>query len=304
MKKILITGCNGTIGTRLCENLLGQDYNVIGIDWRANKWNKEIDKLNLKGDLRDRATFNKLPKDIDLIIHLAANARVYNLVKEPNLARDNFETTFNTLEFARKNNIRRFIFASSRETYGNSDKIVHSENEVRIENCESPYTASKIAGEALVHSYQRCYGIDFIIFRFSNVYGMYDDSDRVIPLFIRSIKENKDLIVFGKEKLLDFTYIDDAVAGVLKGIERFDNAKNNTYNLGSGKGTAITKLAEMIRELMGGRNKIIVKENRTGEVIKFIADISKAKQKLNYEPKTDIAEGIKKSIQWYQRNLW
>ncbi len=302
--KILITGSSGTIGARLCEKLLKQNYEIIGIDWKPNKWNEEIDKLTLNGDLRDESTLNKIPKDFDLVIHLAANARVYNLVKEPKLAKDNFLTTFNTLDFARKNNIRRFMLASSRETYGNSDKVVYSENEVYIQNCESPYTASKIGGEALVHAYQQCYGINFIIFRFSNVYGMFDDSDRVIPLFIRLTKENKDLIVFGKEKLLDFTYIDDCISGILKAIKNFEKAKNDTYNLGSGKGPSIIEVAQLIQKMMKSKNKIIIKENRTGEVVKFIANISKAKEKLGYEPKTNILEGIKKSIAWYQKNLY
>ena len=132
---------------------------------------------------------------------------------------------------------------------------------------------------------------------------MYDDSDRVIPLFIKLTKEGKDLTIFGKEKLLDFTYIDDCVSGILKGIENFDNVKNDTYNLGSGKGTSIIKIAESIQKLMRGKNKIIVKENRTGEVIKFIADISRAKEKLGYEPQITIEEGLKKTIQWYQENI-
>lgn len=304
MSKILITGSSGTIGTRLCEKLLEQNYEIIGIDWKPNKWVKKIDEITLRADLRDKSTFDKLPKSLDLIIHLAANARVYNLVKDPNLARDNFETTFNTLDFARKNNIKRFVFASSRETYGNSEKVVHSENEVYIQNCESPYTASKIGGEALVHAYQQCYGINFITFRFSNVYGMYDDSDRVIPLFIRLTKEDKDLTVFGREKLLDFTYIDDCISGVLKAINNFKKAQNDTYNIGSGKGTSILEIARLIQKFMKSQNKIVIKENRTGEVVKFIADISKAKQKFNYQPKTNILEGIKKSIAWYKENLY
>lgn len=304
MKKILVTGSSGTIGARLSEKLLEKNYDVVGVDWKPNKWNKKIEKLTLHYDLRDKSIFNKLPNALDLIIHLAANARVYNLVKDPNLARDNFETTFNTLEFARKNKIKRFILASSRETYGNSEKIVHSEDDVRLENCESPYTASKIGGEALVHAYHQCYGLDFIILRFSNVYGMYDQSDRVIPLFIKLIKEGKDLTIFGKEKFLDFTYIDDTISGILKAIENFKKAKNDVYNIGSGKGISILKAAKLLQEMMAGKNKIIIKENRTGEVVKFVANITKAKQKLGYKPKTDIKDGIKKSIQWYQENLY
>lgn len=300
IKKILITGSSGTIGTRLCEKLLEKGYKIVGVDWKPNKWNDRINELTIIGDLRSKQTFQKLPKDIDLVIHLAANARVYNLVVDPNLARDNFETLFNTIEFCRLNNIKRFIFASSREVYGNSKQIVHSESEAYVRNCESPYTATKIGGEALVHAYHQCYGIDFIIVRFSNVYGMYDDSDRLVPLFIRLTKENEDLVVYGKEKLLDFTYTDDAILGVLKSIENFNKIKNDVFNIASGKGTSIVEVAQLIRKYMNGKNKIIAKENRAGEVVRFVADISKAKEKISYRPKTMISEGIKRSIQWYE----
>ena len=297
--RILVTGSSGTIGTRLCEKLLEENYAIIGVDLKPNRWNDRINKLTIIGDLRDKETFKNLPKDVDLAVHLAANARVYNLVVDPSLARDNFEILFNTLEFCRRNDIKRFIFASSREVYGNSNQIVHSENEAYVRNCESPYAASKIGGEALVHAYQQCYGINFIIIRFSNVYGMYDDSDRVIPLFIKLAKENRDLVVYGKEKLLDFTYIDDAISGVLKCIENFDQVKNDVFNIASGKAISIVELAQLIRKYMHSKSKIVIKESRTGEVMKFIADISKAKEKLGYEPKTTIDEGIKKSIKWY-----
>lgn len=301
IKKILITGSSGTIGTRLIEKLLEDNYQVTGVDWRPNQWSKTIDDLTVNCDLRDKAALQKLPRDFDLIIHLAANARVYNLVKDPSLARDNFETTFNTLEFARQNRTKRFIFASSRETYGNTEQIKHSENDVRLQNCESPYTASKMAGEALVYAYQRCYNIDFAVFRFSNVYGMYDVSDRVIPLFIGLARENKPITIFGKDKLLDFTYIDDCVDGIVKAIANFAAAKNDTYNLGAGKGSTIQELAEMIVKILKSQSQIIIQENRTGEVVKFIADIAKAQEKLGYQPKIYIKEGIAKAIQWYQQ---
>lgn len=301
--KILITGSSGTIGTRLSEKLLEKGYEVVGVDWKNNKWNKKVDELTIKGDLRDVSTFDKIPSDIDLVVHLAANARVYNLVKDPSLARDNFETTFNVLDFARKNNVKRFIFASSREVYGNSEKIVHQEDEAHVKNCESPYTASKVAGEALVYAYSQCYGIDFVITRFSNVYGMYDDSDRIIPLFISLTKQGKDLVVFGKEKLLDFTYIDDCVAGVLKCIENFSEIKNDVYNIASGKAVSILEVAQFLQETMKSNNKIIIEENRTGEVVRFAADISKAKRVLGYEPQTTITQGVQKAVLWYSENV-
>jgi len=299
IKRILVTGSSGTIGTRLTENLLDQGYEVVGVDWRPNKWSKRVDNITIRCDLRDKAVVAQLPSDFDLLIHLAANARVYNLVLDPSLARDNFETTFNTLEFARQNKIQRFVFSSSRETYGNLDMIKYKEEDVRLVNCESPYTASKIGGEALVYAYSRCYGLDFVVFRLSNVYGMYDESDRVVPLFIRLAKANKEITVFGKDKLLDFTYIDDCVEGIQQAIAKFEAAKNDTYNLGFGQGTAILEVAQIIVDALKSQSKIVIGENRTGEVVRFIADISKAQEKLDYQPKVNIKEGIAKAIGWY-----
>lgn len=304
LNKILITGSSGTIGTRLFETLLKSGYDVTGVDKKPNKWNSKLNENTILVDLRNRDDiFEKIPNDFDLVIHLAANARVYNLVVDPHLARDNFETIFNILEFTRKNNISKFMFASSREVYGNTEEFHHSEEHISVSDCESPYTASKIAGESLINSYHRCYGIDFIIFRFSNVYGMYDDSDRVIPLFIKLCEEGKDLTIFGKEKLLDFTYIDDAVNGVKLCIDKFNTAKNDVYNLAHGAGTTIFETAEMINKYSNSNSKIIIKDNRLGEVVKCITNISKAKQKLDYVPTTTISEGIQKTIDWYRQNL-
>ena len=103
---------------------------------------------------------------------------------------------------------------------------------------------------------------------------------------------------------MDFTYIDDAISGVLKCIENFDQVKNDVFNIASGKGVSIIELAQLIQKYMDSKNRIVIKENRTGEVVKFIADISKIKQKLSYEPRTAITEGIKKSIKWYMERMY
>lgn len=301
---ILVTGAAGTIGTRLCETLLASGQNVRGMDWRKNIWKPEIDALCTTIDLRDAAALHSLPpSSFDAIVHLAANARVYELVEHPDRACDNFVTTFNVLEFARRRNIPRIIFASSRECYGNIQAEKYDESLARIENCESPYTASKIGGEALVESYTRCYGIDHVTIRFSNVYGMYDDSIRVVPNFIRLARKNEPLTVFGKRKFLDFTYIDDAVSGIMSALQKFDAAKNDTYNIAYGEGTSIVTLAERVKELTGSSSALLLSESRTGEVIQYVADISKAKRTLGYAPATPFATGIEKAVRWYVDHL-
>ena len=299
-QRILITGSSGTIGTRLFECLLTNGYPVRGTDIRPNNWNKNLNRLTILGDLCKSEELKNLPHDLDIVIHLAANARVYNLVLNPKLARDNFEMLFNILEYCRMNDIEKFIFSSSREVYGNSGRSICTEEDALVKNCESPYTASKIGGEALVHAYHQCYGIDFIITRFSNVYGMYDDSDRVIPLFIRQTLNNEDLKIYGKNKMLDFTYIDDTVDGIIKCIQHFSKVKNSVFNIASGKSVPIIEIAEQIIQSMNGKNSVVLKNNRRGEVIQSSIDISKAHQELGYSPKTQIHEGIKKTLVNYK----
>jgi nucleoside-diphosphate-sugar epimerase len=112
--------------------------------------------------------------------------------------------------------------------------------------------------------------------------------------------QHKNLIVFGEHKMLDFTYIDDCIKGIERVIENFDQVRGNTFNIATGKGTSIMQVADMIKDKTGSNSRIIIKESRTGEVTNFIADITKAKRLLGYNPKISIQEGIKRSFEWYK----
>ena len=122
------------------------------------------------------------------------------------------------------------------------------------------------------------------------------------PRFFREAKANQVLNVFGREKCLDFTYIDDCVDGIILGIQHFETAKNDTYNLAYGEGTTILHLAEEMKRLLGSTSSIHITEARTGEVTHYIADTSKAEKKLGYKPKTPFSEGIRRSVEWYREN--
>lgn len=292
--RVLVTGSSGTIGTELCLELL-KGHELQGVDVRPNQWSPAVSERTMLRDLRK-------PLDLDscdMAIHLAANARVWDLVQNPGLARDNFEMLFNVLEYARVHDVKRFLFASSREVYGNSDKHVHHEDEAYVKNCESPYTASKIGGEALVHSYQQCYGIDFVIVRFSNVYGRYDLSTRVVPRFISQAIAGQPLVVYGKDKVLDFTFISDAVDGILSCISRFGSVQNDTFNIASGTGSTLTEVAQAVTRLLRSRSEMRLEGSRTGEVVKYIADISKARRLLAFAPKVSLEDGLRQSVAWY-----
>jgi UDP-glucose 4-epimerase len=297
--RILLTGSSGTIGTRLFESL-APHHELVGVDTRRNKWNPRLDGVTLNADLRDAGHLDRLSPEFDLIIHLAANARVYELVERPELAFDNMLINHNVLEYMRKKRIAKVIYASSREAYGNiMGSTAVAEDSVRLENCESPYAASKMAGEAMIHAYGRTYGMDCVILRFSNVYGMYDDSDRVVPLWIRECMRGRNLTVYGRDKSLDFTYIDDAVDGVVRVVDRFEKAKGNTFNIARGEEVRLLDVAERIKALLGCHSENVIRESRPGEVWKYRADITKAGRLLGFRPQVGIEEGLTRTVQWY-----
>ncbi len=300
-KIVVVTGSSGTIGTRLCEYLFTQkQFHIIPVDWKKNPWNNEINQRTVRVDLRNSAaTFKKLPKQADQVIHLASNARVYDLVKEPKLACDNMLTTFNVLEYAR-HRAQGIIFASSREVYGGTSDYVHAEQKVDIRMCENSYAASKLAGEAMVWSYFRSYHLPFIIYRFANVYGMYDVSNRVIPFFLQKLSKNLPISIYGKDKLLDFTYIDDTIHGLTLGMNRFSKVCNNAYNIASGAGVRIVNLAHDLKNRLNSRSKISITDNRTGEMVRFVADIRLAKKRLGYRPLVTMRDGLDRSVEWYR----
>jgi UDP-glucose 4-epimerase len=245
------------------------------------------------------------PPGLDVVVHLAAHAKVHELVKEPSRALENATMTFNVLEFCRHNRLP-LIFSSSREVYGDIHRYITEESYADFAYTESPYSASKIAGEAFIYSYAQCYGLHYLVFRFSNVYGRYDNDiermERVIPLFIRKIKNNQPITIYGKEKVLDFTYIDDCVAGICKGIELLVCGQefNHTINLAFGQGNSLATLADYIGQALDSRPDIRFAPPRVGEVTHYVANIGKARALLNYNPQTPLREGIFKSVTWSQ----
>lgn len=296
---ILVTGSSGTIGTALTNRLLSDGYETTGVDIVTNPWLEKVNKRTVIADLRDESELERLPTDVDMVVHLGAHARVHELVRYPELARENVEILFNVLEYSRENQIPRFIFASSREVYGDGKKLVYDESETRVDGSESPYTASKVSGEALVNSFDSCYDISASVLRFSNVYGRYDRSDRVIPLFIAKSTHGEELTVYGENKLLDFTYLDDCVGGVKQVIEQFPKAKGSTLNIASGQGYSLIELAHEVNERTPSSSEIRIESSRNGEIEQFIADISTAKKLLGYSPSYSLEEGLEETIEWY-----
>ena len=299
-KRILITGSSGTVGTALVQALDAKGFAVTPLDIRPSIWDAKINRRTVRCDLRKPLDKLKLRHTPDLIVHLAANARVHDSVVNPQMAFDNHMMTYNVLEYARIKGVGKVLFTSSREVYGETDARSRiREDNTHVSKMKAPYTASKFASEALVHSYHDCYGIKPVIVRLSNVYGRYDVSERVIPLFLYYAKRNRDLCVFGKEKKLDFTHIDDCTDGLLRIIKRFDRMSGLTFNISRGKGERLIDLATMIRDQLESDSNILVSIKRVGEISSFIGDISQAKKMLDYNPKVSLKQGLVATAEWY-----
>jgi len=300
MYNVLVTGSSGEIGTNLSRALMRSGHKVTGVDMRKNTWTDEIPTA-----ITDLAAgTDGIPEgDYQVVVHLAANAKVHELVEKPERAFDNIKVNFNVLEYCRQKKLP-IIFSSSREVYGDIHRYLTGEEESNFHFTESPYSASKISGEALIYSYARCYGLPYIVFRFSNVYGRFDSDiermERVIPLFIKKMRNDESITVFGKDKTLDFTYVDDCVSGIQAGVERLlqGSVKNETINLAFGEGHTLVELVQLIGNNLGKNPNMIVEGSRVGEVTHYIADISKAKKLLGYNPQTSLAQGVEKAIAW------
>ena len=306
--RILINGSSGQIGTNLALHLLERGHDVFGVDVRPNSWTDAFPTL-LQDLAAPFADFSgglghvPYPPNLDVVVHFAAHAKVHELVEQPARALENIVMTFNVLEYCRHNRLP-IIFSSSREVYGDIRRYITEESYADFAFTESPYSASKISGEALIYSYAQCYGLRYLVFRFSNVYGRYDVDiermERVIPLFIRKIARGEPITVFGEKKVLDFTYVDDCVAGVYRGIELLaaGGEANQTINLAYGQGNSLVSLAEYIGEELGVAPNMTVEPSRVGEVTHYVANIGKARALLGYTPQVPLREGIHRAVTW------
>ena len=305
--RILITGSSGQIGTNLALRLVAEGYQVFGVDKRLNTWTDDFRYIlqDLSGHYPAYPTgiggVDYPPADV--VVHLAAHAKVHQLVRYPHRALENMQMTFNVLEYCRQTGTP-IIFSSSREVYGDIHRFSTEETSADFAYTESTYSASKITGEALIYSYARCYGLRYLVFRFSNVYGRYDNDiarmERVIPLFIRRIARDEPITIYGPEKVLDFTYIDDCVDGIVRGITALASGQvsNQTINLAYGEGNTLIRMAELVGAALGHTPRITVAPPLLGEVTHYVANISKAHELLGYTPQVPLDEGIRRAVAW------
>jgi UDP-glucuronate 4-epimerase len=217
--------------------------------------------------------------------------------------------TFNVLEYARLRHIP-IVFSSSREVYGDVHRFdEYREHLADFAYAESTYSASKIAGEAFIYSYARCYGLPYLVFRFSNVYGRFDNDlgrmVRVIPLFIHSMLREEPITIYGgSDKTLDFTYIDDCIEGIARGIDALAEGRvvNQTINLAYGRGNTLVHCAERIAAELDVKPKMTLAPSLLGEVTHYVADLTKARELLGYDPKVSLDAGIGRAVAWFREH--
>jgi UDP-glucuronate 4-epimerase len=308
----LVTGGAGFIGSHLVEALLKQGHEITVIDDFNDYYAPRIKHQNLaaslskitlvEGDIRDailvERTFAK--GKFDGIIHLAARAGVRPSIQSPKLYfTTNIDGTFNLLDACRYHGVKNFIFASSSSVYGVNEKVPFSENDP-LTRTISPYAATKLAAEQICSNYSHLFGIRCMCLRFFTVYGPRQRPDLAISKFTKKILSDSPIQQYGDGSTArDYTYIEDIVGGILAAIDYYDSSFE-VFNLGGSATTSLSELIKMIEGACGKEARIEVVGDQPGDVPRTFADVSKATKLLDYSPKTPIADGIKKYVEWFK----
>jgi UDP-glucuronate 4-epimerase len=312
----LVTGGAGFIGSHVCERLLHDGHSVWTFDDLNSFYAPDLKRRNLRdiqslakpfefiqGDLTDRGAIDELfaSAKFDQIIHLAARAGVRPSLEEPALyQRVNVEGTVNILEAARLHGVKKIIIASSSSVYGVNSKIPFMENDP-IFSAISPYAASKLACEALGHVYHYVYGLNVVMLRFFTVYGPRQRPDLAIRRFATLIQAGKPIPVFGDASTArDYTYITDILAGIMACTQK--EFGYEIFNLGESETVKLSRLIELLENALGKRAILDRKPPQPGDVPLTCADISKAREKLDYNPTVKIDRGIPLFVNWLKQN--
>jgi len=317
---ILVTGAAGFIGSHLVEHLLAKGESVVGLDNLNDFYDLNLKQYNLKlinekdqrgkkftfirGDITDsglmQIMFNEY--DFECVIHLAAMAGVRPSIEDPLYYRQvNIEGTHNLLESCKKHGIKKFIFASSSSVYGNNQKIPFSEDDP-VDRPISPYAATKKAGELLCHTYHYLYDMDVLCLRFFTVYGPRQRPDLAIHTFSIFVMNKKSIPFYGDGTTArDYTYIDDVIDGVIKAYNYIMQHENvyEVINLGNNDPITLNDLVNAISEHLEYEVMTEMLPLPKGDVTITYADISKAKEMLHYNPKTNINNGLRKFFDWF-----
>jgi UDP-glucuronate 4-epimerase len=308
----LVTGGAGFIGSHVCERLLQEGHSVWTFDDLNSFYAPELKRRNLRdirslakpfefvqGDLTVRAAIDELfsTAKFDQVIHLAARAGVRPSLEEPALyQRVNVEGTVNLLEAARLHGVKKIIIASSSSVYGVNSKIPFTESDP-IFSAISPYAASKLACEALGHVYHHVYGLDIVMLRFFTVYGPRQRPDLAIRKFATLIQAGKPIPVFGDGSTArDYSYITDILDGIMACTQK--EFGYEIFNLGESETVKLSRLIELLENAIGKKAILDRKPPQPGDVPLTCADISRAREKLGYNPTVKIDRGIPLFVNW------
>jgi UDP-glucuronate 4-epimerase len=311
----LVTGAAGFIGSHLVEQLLARGDLVIGVDNFVTDTATTEKRRNLaraianpafhfiEADCADLAPLEAAlgTAELDAIVHLAAKAGVRSSIADPlGYARANLTGTQALLELARRREVGRFVFASSSSVYGNNPKVPFAEDDA-VEHPISPYAATKRAGELLCHTYHHLFGMSIIALRFFTVYGPRQRPDLAIRKFTDLILRGEPIPFYGDGSTeRDYTWIDDILQGILAAIDRTASVPREfqIVNLGESQTTTLSHLVELIGESLGIEARLNRLPLQPGDVRRTFADITRARELLDYKPTTPVEEGIPRFVEW------
>lgn len=321
MNKILITGGAGFIGSNLTEYFLNKGYNVVCLDNFAtgHRHNIEVFLQNpnyqlIEGDIRDFRTCQKAVEGVDYVLHQAALGSVPRSIKDPTTSNDvNVSGFLNMLIAARDAKVKRFVYAASSSTYGDSESLPKVENV--IGKPLSPYAITKYVNELYADVFSKTYGIECIGLRYFNVFGRRQDPNgayaAVIPLFVKQLMNHESPKINGTgDYSRDFTYIDNVIQMNERAMLT-DNSEaiNTVYNTAVGDRTTLNDLVGYLKEYLSEFDReianvdVLYGPNRLGDIPHSLASIEKAKTLLGYEPSHTIDKGLKEAVKWYWENL-
>lgn len=320
-RKIVITGGAGFIGSNLCNHFLSHDNQVVCLDNFATGHRHNIEKFLghknftlIEGDIRDLDTCRKTVEGADFVLHQAALGSVPRSINDPITSNDvNVSGFLNMLVAARDAKVKRFVYAASSSTYGDSKELPKVE-EV-IGNPLSPYAITKYVNELYATIFSNTYGLETIGLRYFNVFGRNQDPNgayaAVIPKFVAQLINHESPIINGDGMYSrDFTYIDNVIQMNEKALlTENPEAINTVYNTAVGDRTTLNDLVSYLKEFLAaydekiGQVEVIHGPNRAGDIPHSLASIDKAKKLLGYHPKYTMREGLKEAVAWYWENL-
>lgn len=319
-KKIVVTGGAGFIGSNLCEVLLEKNNKVVCLDNFSTGKKENISHFIsnpnftlIEGDIRNLKDCLKATKNADYVLHQAALGSVPRSIKDPITSNNvNVSGFLNMLVAARDNKIKRFVYAASSSTYGDSEKLPKIEDSIGAPL--SPYAITKYVNELYADVFSKTYGLETIGLRYFNVFGKRQDPNgayaAVIPKFINSLIQLKSPVINGDgTNSRDFTYIDNIVQINLLSLVADKSAVNTVYNAAFGDRNTLNNLVLILKKYLTEYNvkikdiKELHGENRLGDIPHSHASIEKAKKQLNYNPQFSLKDGLKESIKWYWENF-